>query len=200
MQVTCSRHTPSCSEPCASASRCSAGTSGFGRACIRPRPSQDFGRDSWDSLFWNICTRPFLAALSHWVALGFSATLRPPAVGHALFHGFLGPGPCLVSLWVLGSQPLTVLLSSRPFDTCFIQHSAHPMDVSSSFLPRPMISIPTSPSESLLLFNPWNELNSDAAGIGNTQASQENANHHLPRTPGCPLHSRCTESVAPPQC
>ena len=38
--VTCSKLAPSCSRFCAATSHCcSAGTSGFDRACIRPRPS-----------------------------------------------------------------------------------------------------------------------------------------------------------------
>ena len=35
-----------------------------------------------------------------------------------------------------------------------------------------MTSKPTSPSESPLLFNPWNQLNSHVTGFGNTQASR----------------------------
>ena len=34
-----------------------------------------------------------------------SATLRPPAVSHALFHGLLSPNPCLFSSRVLGPIP-----------------------------------------------------------------------------------------------
>ena len=131
------------------------------------------------TLLEHLHTLLFLAAWSHWVALGLSATLRPPAVDHALFHGFLGPGPWLVSLWVLGSHSLAVLLSSRPFGTCFIQHSAHSLEVSSSHPSYPVISISTSPSESQLSIHPWNPLNSDVTSFKNTQASRENRNHHL---------------------
>ena len=80
-------------------------------------------------------------------------------------------------LFSFGSQPLTVLLSSRPFGTCFIQ-------------PNPMIS--TSPLESLLLFTPWNQLNFDVTGFNNTQASRDNRS--------CHFHAqlcRCTVFAAP---
>ena len=90
--------------------------------------------NSWDSfdpslihiptqwnILWNICTRFSFSLLCHTGLLwDFAATLRPLAVGYAL------------ASWVLGSQPLAVLQSSRPVGTCFIQHSAHPLDVSSS--------------------------------------------------------------------
>ena len=82
-----------------------------------------------------------------------------------LFHGFLGPNPWL---FVNGSRvpTLAVLLSSRPFGTCFIQ-------------PNPMISMPTSPLESLLLFTSWNQLNFDVTGFNNTQASRDNRSCHF---------------------
>ena len=105
-----------------------------------------------------------LFCLSCFVTLGcFVNSL--PAVGYALVS------------WVLGS--LAVLLSSRPFGACFIQ-------------PNPMISMPTSPSESLLLFTPWNQLSFDVTGFKNTQASRDNRS--------CHFHAqlcRCTESAAP---
>ena len=40
--------------------------------------------------------------------------------------------------------------------------------------PNSMISMPTSPSESLLLFSPWNQLNFDVTGFKNSQASRDN--------------------------
>ena len=89
----------------------------------------------------------------------FVNSLCFPAVGYALVS------------WVLGSQSLAVLFSSRPFGTCFIQ-------------PNPMISMPTSPSESLLLFTPWNQLNFDVTGFKNTLASRDNRSCHFPRTTG----------------
>ena len=55
-----------------------------------------------------------------------------------------------------------------------------------------MISMPTPPSESLLLFNPWNQLNFYVTGFKNTQASRDNRN--------CHFHAqlcRCTEFAAP---
>ena len=53
-----------------------------------------------------------------------------------------------------------------PFGACIIQ-------------PNPMISMPTSPSESLLLFNPWNQLNFYVTGFKNTQASRDNRSCHF---------------------
>ena len=55
-----------------------------------------------------------------------------------------------------------------------------------------MISMPTSPSESLLLFNPWNQLNFYVTGFKNTRAPRDNRS--------CHFHAqlcRCTESAAP---
>ena len=78
-----------------------------------------------------------LFCLSCFVTLGcFVNSLCLPAVGYALVSW---AQPLAVLSWVLGSQSLAVLLSSRPFGACFIQ-------------PNPMISMPTSPSDSLLLF------------------------------------------------
>ena len=42
-----------------------------------------------------------------------------------------------------------------------------------------MISMPTSPLESLLLFTPWNQLNFDVTGFNNTQASRDNRSCHF---------------------
>ena len=55
-----------------------------------------------------------------------------------------------------------------------------------------MISMPTSPSKSLLLFTPWNQLNFYVTGFKNTQASRDNRS--------CHFHAqlcRCTDSAAP---
>ena len=172
--VTGSRYAPWRSGPCASVSHCcSAGTLGFDRACIRRRllgPSGLIHILTLWNIFWNICHHSFpccfVSAL--FVTLGcFVNSLRLPAVGYALVS------------WVLGSQPLVFFLSSRPFGACFIQ-------------PNPMISMPTSPSESLLLFNPWNLLNFHVTGFKNTQASRDNRSSHF-HAQLC----RCTEFAAP---
>ena len=140
-------------------------------------------------IFWNICTRFSFSLLCH---MGLSGILSNTS------SACCWPCSFFMGLWV---PTLAVLLSSRPFGTCFIQHSAHSLDVSSSHPPHPVISTPTSLSESLLLFNPWNQLNSDVTGFGNTQASQENANHifHSHRDVHCSVDEQ-TESAAPPQC
>ena len=142
------------------------------------------------TLLEHLHTLLFLGAWSHWVALGFSATLRQSAVGHAIFRGFLGPGPWLVSLWAWVPTP-----GCFTFFTA-IWHVFHPtfcsppgcFIVSSNILLNPwtwwMSSKPTSPSGSQLLFNPWNQLNSDVMGFGNTRASRDNRNHHLPTRTG----------------
>ena len=52
--------------------------------------------------------------------------------------------------------------------------------------------MPSSPSESLLLFTPWNQLNFYVTGFKNTQASRDNRS--------CHFHAqlcRCTESATP---
>ena len=78
----------------------------------------------------------------------------------ALFflHGSLGPNPGCLSFFTS------------------IWHVFHP--------PRPMISMPTSRSESQLSIRPWNQLSYDVTDFKNTQASRENRNNHLPRTTG----------------
>ena len=107
-----------------------------------------------------------------------------PAVGYALVSWVLGSQSLAVLLWVLGSQSLAVLLSSRPFGACFIQRN-------------PMISMPTSPSESLLLFTPWNQVNLDVTGFKNTQAYRDNRSCHFHAQLECSILCRCTESAAP---
>ena len=85
-------------------------------------------------------------------------------------HGFSGPFPgCLF----MGSRV--------PIPGCFTFFTAiwlvfHQLN--------PMISMPTSPSESLLLFNPQNQLNFDVTGFNNTQASHDNRSCRFPRTTG----------------
>ena len=53
--------------------------------------------------------------------------------------------------------------------------------------PNPMISMPTSPSESLLLFTPWNQLNFAVTGFNNTQASRDNRS--------CIFHAQLESSI-----
>ena len=84
--------------------------------------------------------------------------------------------------------PPAVGYSSGPMPGCFsffasIWHVFHP--------PHPMISMPTSPSESQLPIHPWNQLISDVTSVRNTQASRENRNHHARLE--CPLLCRCAD-------
>ena len=82
------------------------------------------------------------------------------------YHGSWGPNPWLsVSSWVLGSQSLAVLLSSRPFGTCLIHHIQW---FQCKLLPKSRLST-----------HPRNQLNSDVTCFRNTQASREKRNHHL---------------------
>ena len=194
--VTCSRYAKSCSGPCASESHCcSAGTWVFDRACIRPRPSRTLGRNSRDSLFWNICTRFSFSLLGH-AGLLWDAQQHFVRLLLAMFfsHGCLGPGPWQVSLWVLGYQHPAVF-----FFFTAIWRVFHPTFCSP---PGCVVVSSTTSSDFNINFslNPWYQLNSDVTGFGNTQASKENASHHLPRIPGCPILCRCTESAAPAQC
>ena len=76
-----------------------------------------------------------------------------PTPGYFI-NGFSNPNP-----WLF-------YFSSRPFGACFIQQN-------------PMISMPTSPSESLLLFNPWTQLRFDVTGFKNTEASRDNRSCHF---------------------
>ena len=111
------------------------------------------------------------------VTLELSATHRPcpPAVGHDLLQ-------C-----VLGSQPLAVFFFFTALWHVF--HPPHLHDFNANFSFRITAAVQS-----------WNQLNSDVTGFGNTQASRGKRNHHLPRTPGCPLLCRCTESAAPLEC
>ena len=169
--VTCSRYAPSCSGPRASASHCcSAGTLGFDRASIRPRPSWTSGGDSraspdplWN-IFWNICTRFSLLPVHTgllWHSSLPSATLRHLSSCCWLRSLFMGPGVPIPGCFSLFTR---------------IWHVFHP--------PHPMISMPTSPPESQWPIHPWNQLTSDVTGFRNAQASRENRNHHFPRTAG----------------
>ena len=88
-----------------------------------------------------------LFCLSCFVTLGcFVNSLCLPAVGYALVSWVLGSQPLAVCYWVLGSQHLGCFTFFTAIWRVF--HST-----------KPMIPMPTSPSESLLLFNPWNQLN-----------------------------------------
>ena len=148
------------------------------------------GTHSVKHLLEHLHTLLFLAAWSHWVALELSATLRPPAVGHALFFPAVGTA---IFPRVLGSRPLAsyfmgpwvpppgCFFSSRPFGTCFIQHSAHLLD-----------------GHRLTPHNPCNQLNSGVTVFGNTQASGGDGNHHLPRTSRCP--PLCRRGLRPFPC
>ena len=103
--------------------------SGFDSACIRPRPSWTFGSNSLGSL------DPFSSTFSLSSGTSAHASLSRCSVTMDCF-GILSntSSACYWSCSfsrVLGSQPLAVSLSSRPFGTCFIQHSAHSLDVSS---------------------------------------------------------------------
>ena len=91
-----------------------------------------------------------LLCLSCFVTLGcFVISCVCLLLAMLLFHGFLGPNP-----WLF--------------------YFLHGHLVRVSFNQKSMISMPTSPSESLLLFNPWNQLNFDVTGFKNTQASRDN--------------------------
>ena len=112
--VTGSRYGPWYSGPCASVSHCcSAGTLGFDHACIRHHIFWNFGYrphpDSVEHLLEHLHPLFSLFCFSCFVTLGcFVNSLCLPADGYVLVS------------WVLGSQPLAVLLSSRPLGTCFI--------------------------------------------------------------------------------
>ena len=120
------------------------------------------------------------AARSHWVALALftifsnTSSLVRLLLAMLFLHGSLGPNP---GCYFMGP--------GVPIPACFsfftsIWHVFHP--------PHPVISVPTSPSESRLSIHPWNQLNSDVTSFKNTQAFRENRNHHshhhLPRTTG----------------
>ena len=151
--VTGSRYAPWCSGPCASAST----------SFLDLRVSSTFSLCGTSS---GTSAPTRLAVLSQLFC--HTGLLREllPAVGYALVSWVLGSQPLAVLSWVLGSQSLAVLLSSRTFGACFTQ-------------PNPMISVPTSPSESLLLFTPWNQLNFDVTGFKNTEASRDNRSCHF---------------------
>ena len=107
-----------------------------------------------------------LFCLSRFVTLGCFVNSSCLLLAMLLFHGFLGPNPGCFINGFSGPNPWLFYFSSRPFCACFIQ-------------PNPMISMPTSPSESLLLFNPWNQLSFDVTGFKNTQASHDNRSCHF---------------------
>ena len=101
------------------------------------------------------------AAWSHWVALALFTTFSNTSYSSAccwllFYHGSWGPDPgCFFMV---------------PSPGCFsfftsVWHVFHP--------PRPMRSMPTSPSESQLPIHPWNQLNSDVANFWFTQAFWE---------------------------
>ena len=193
--VTCSKYAPSCSGPHASASHCcSAASSGFDRACIRPRPSWTFGCDSGDlpgpfSSTFSLCgtssgTSAHASLSRCLVTLGRSqqhSILVRLLLAMLFYHGSLGPNPGCFLYGPLGPNPCLFFLLHVHW------HMFHP--------PHPRTSMPTSPSESPLLFNPWNQLNSDVTGFGNTQASRGNRNNRIPRTPRCPLNLRHLHNV-----
>ena len=89
--------------------------------------------------------------------------------------------------------------------SCLFTHSRVPIPGCFSFFtaighvfnqPDPMISMPTSPSESLLLFTPWNQLNFDVTGFNNTQASRDNRSCHFHAQLESSITLLSTDSVA----
>ena len=131
------------------------------------------------SISWNICTNSSrcLVTLVCFVTSSVPTAegTYPPAVGYALF--FMGPWvPTLAVLsWFLGSQSLAVLLS-------------------------PMISMPTSPSESQLSIHPRTSsvLTSRASRTHRPLVTIEVAIFHEQQE--CLLLCQCTKSAAPSQC
>ena len=101
---------------------CSAGTLGFDHACIRPRPSWT----SWgDSRGTHLTPCRTSSGTSAPASLCCLVTLRCSGTLHYLQQHFILVCLLLAMLflsWVLGSQSLSVSLSSRPFGTCFIHH------------------------------------------------------------------------------
>ena len=60
--------------------------------------------------------------------------------------------------------------------------------------------MPTSPSESLLLFTPWNQLNFDVTGFNNTQDSRDNRSCHYHAQLECSILCRCIEPALVSSC
>ena len=94
---------------------------------------------------------------------------------------------------------------SGPFPGCFLMGSRVPIPGCFTFFtaiwrvfhqPNPMISMPTSPSELLLLFTPWNQLNFDVTGFKNTQASRDNRSCHFHAQLESSITLLSTDSVA----
>ena len=167
--VTGSRYAPWCSGPCASAST----------SFLDLRVSSTF---SLCGTSFGTSAPTLLAVLSQ--PFCHTGLLRELFAFACCWHcsffcsRVLATPGCFIK-WVLGSQSLAVLLFFTAIWCVFHQ-------------PNPMISMPTSPSESLLLFNPWNQLSFDVTGFKNTQASRDNRS--------CHFHAqlcRCTESAAP---
>ena len=125
---------------------------------------------------WNICTNSSLAVLSQ--LFSHTGLLRELFVFACCWLC-----SCFMGSWV--ATPGCLLMGSRvPIPGCFTFFTA----IWRVFhQPNPMNSMPTSPSESLLLFNPWNQLNFNVTGFKNTQASRDNSDNrsrHFPRTSG----------------
>ena len=127
------------------------------------------------NIFWNICTRfsnrglvslvCFWNSQQHFVHLLLAMLFSCLLLALLFFTGSRVPVPgwFLCGYFLHGHQ---ARVSSNILLTLWMQG---------------MTSKPTSPSESPLLFSPWNQLNSHVTGFGNTQASRGGRNHHLPR-------------------
>ena len=132
------------------------------------------------NIFWNICTHSSRCCVSAVTLSCFVNSLCLPAIGTALLCSR-----------VLESLPwLFVNGFSGP--SAWLFHFLHGHLFHQ---PNPMISMPTSPSESLLLFTPWNELNFDVTGFNNTQASRDNRSCHF----HAQLERRFQRHVLPPR-
>ena len=119
------------------------------RLCVEvfPGPSGLIHIPTLWNIFWNICTHSSCCFVSAVTLSCFVNSLCLPAVGTALLCS-----------GVLGSLPwLFVNGFSGPNPWLFYFLHGHLARVSS-----------TSPSELLLLFTPWNQLNFDVTGFGNT--------------------------------
>ena len=122
------------------------------------------------NIFWNICThssRCFVSAVH-------TEFLRELFVFACCWH---------CSSLFTGSR-----VPSLPFPGCLSMGFRVPIPGCFAFFtavwrvlhqPNPMISMPTSPSESLLLFTPWNQLNFGVTGFNTTRASRDNRSCHF---------------------
>ena len=119
------------------------------------------------------------AALRRWVALSDELPAHSLDVSSALFAC---SWHCSYLSRLLGSRSLAVLLSSRPFGTCFIKQ------------------LSTSHSEPRLPIHGWIQLNFDVCEVTCFRNTRRNFVRIFHAQPGCLQLCRCTESVALPQC